>query len=139
MGVLPRNGNSFRFAPIKKSVESESNEALPEHFDARERWPECLSLLDSIKDQSNCGSCWVNRNYCNLQYKHQVVGILVQTLGQNPYISVFFMDLLILQRHIFFMGSYFTFLDTKYVYIQCIIIYSPSFFRTSKNKLNNLL
>lgn len=81
MGVLPRDFNSLRFAPIKKSVEDESNEALPENFDARERWPECSSLLSSIKDQSNCGSIllsvqlsWkvtplrISRDYCiNLQ------------------------------------------------------------------------
>ncbi|XP_060833407.1 cathepsin B-like cysteine proteinase 4 [Rhopalosiphum padi] len=58
MGVLPRNGNAYRFAPIKTSAEGDSNEALPENFDARKRWPECSSLLSSIKDQSNCGSCW---------------------------------------------------------------------------------
>jgi len=69
MGVIPRNGNSFRFAPIKKSVEEDANEALPESFDARERWPECSSLLDSIKDQSNCGSCWVSKIYFDIKYK----------------------------------------------------------------------
>jgi len=58
MGVLPRNGNAYRFAPIKTNAEGDSNEAVPENFDARERWPECSSLLGSIKDQSNCGSCW---------------------------------------------------------------------------------
>lgn len=68
MGVLPRDGNSFRFAPIKKSEGGESNEALPENFDARERWPECSSLLNSIKDQSNCGSCWVSIIYYVYKY-----------------------------------------------------------------------
>ncbi|XP_025422255.1 cathepsin B-like [Sipha flava] len=57
MGVLPRNDNAFRFAPMKETM-NDANGDLPERFDARERWPECASLLDAIKDQSNCGSCW---------------------------------------------------------------------------------
>lgn len=58
-GVLPRNEYASRLAPVKESADG-VNEALPERFDARERWPECSSLLDAIKDQSNCGSCWVS-------------------------------------------------------------------------------
>lgn len=60
MGVFPRNDNSYRLAPIKESVVDDINEALPADFDARGRWPKCLSLLGSVKDQSNCGSCWVS-------------------------------------------------------------------------------
>ncbi|CAL2043921.1 unnamed protein product [Caenorhabditis brenneri] len=32
-------------------------ETIPEHFDAREQWPNCVSI-DNIRDQSDCGSCW---------------------------------------------------------------------------------
>jgi hypothetical protein len=34
------------------------NIAIPKHFDAREKWPECESLR-VIVDQGACGSCWV--------------------------------------------------------------------------------
>ncbi|RCN52253.1 papain family cysteine protease, partial [Ancylostoma caninum] len=30
---------------------------LPERFDAREKWPKCVSLK-YVRDQSGCGSCW---------------------------------------------------------------------------------
>jgi len=62
MGVWPRNGYASRLAPVKEVADEDggANEALAETFDARERWPECSSLLDAIKDQSNCGSCWVS-------------------------------------------------------------------------------
>lgn len=73
MGTLPRNQNAFKFAPIKHR-ESASDEnvnditvELPEKFDARERWPECRSVIASIKDQSNCGSCWVTISGCSLR------------------------------------------------------------------------
>ncbi|KAI5651914.1 papain family cysteine protease domain-containing protein [Phthorimaea operculella] len=32
-------------------------ESLPEHFDSREKWPQCSSL-NEIRDQGSCGSCW---------------------------------------------------------------------------------
>ncbi|CAJ0929411.1 unnamed protein product, partial [Mesorhabditis belari] len=31
--------------------------SAPKFFDARERWPKCPSI-GTIRDQSNCGSCW---------------------------------------------------------------------------------
>ncbi|CAJ0596279.1 unnamed protein product [Cylicocyclus nassatus] len=40
-----------------KRVKFESDEELPERFDARERWPRCKSIT-YIRDQSKCGSCW---------------------------------------------------------------------------------
>jgi len=30
---------------------------LPEHFDSREQWPECIH---PIRDQGHCGSCWAH-------------------------------------------------------------------------------
>lgn len=30
---------------------------IPNHFDAREEWPECPNI-GNIRDQANCGSCW---------------------------------------------------------------------------------
>lgn len=31
---------------------------LPTHFDARQKWPKCASLIGGGRDQGNCGSCW---------------------------------------------------------------------------------
>ncbi|CAD5229842.1 unnamed protein product [Bursaphelenchus xylophilus] len=31
---------------------------IPENFDAAENWPECADVINNIRDQSNCGSCW---------------------------------------------------------------------------------
>ncbi|CAJ0594778.1 unnamed protein product [Cylicocyclus nassatus] len=33
------------------------NENLPESFDAREKWPQCVSIK-TIRHQAQCGSCW---------------------------------------------------------------------------------
>lgn len=61
MGVLPRDSNTFKLAPIKE-FKNDANDFLPENFDSRKKWPECFSLLNSVKDQSNCGSCWVSQS-----------------------------------------------------------------------------
>lgn len=79
MGVLPRNDNAFRFAPLKEVV-NDANGDLPERFDARERWPECSSLLDTIKDQSNCGSCWVSIS-CTAQYSRTICNDAISYLS----------------------------------------------------------
>lgn len=33
---------------------------LPAEFDARTNWPECESVINHVRDQSNCGSCWAH-------------------------------------------------------------------------------
>jgi len=33
---------------------------LPANFDAREHWADCASTINTIHDQSNCGSCWAH-------------------------------------------------------------------------------
>lgn len=33
---------------------------FPENFDARTNWPECNSVINHVRDQSNCGSCWAH-------------------------------------------------------------------------------
>merc|ERR1712151_3994 len=32
----------------------------PDSFDARTQWPECESVINHVRDQSNCGSCWAH-------------------------------------------------------------------------------
>jgi cathepsin B len=34
--------------------------ALPENFDAREHWPRCFEVINHVRDQANCGSCWAH-------------------------------------------------------------------------------
>lgn len=34
--------------------------SLPENFDARTEWPECESVINHVRDQANCGSCWAH-------------------------------------------------------------------------------
>lgn len=36
-----------------------SNVALPTSFDAAQAWPKCAVMINDIRDQSNCGCCWV--------------------------------------------------------------------------------
>lgn len=31
---------------------------IPESFQAAEHWPECADLINTARDQSNCGCCW---------------------------------------------------------------------------------
>ena len=33
---------------------------VPDSFDAREQWPECESVINHVRDQANCGSCWAH-------------------------------------------------------------------------------
>lgn len=41
------------------NIDTDSEGAkLPEQFDPRERWPECAEVIQDIRDQSRCGSCW---------------------------------------------------------------------------------
>ena len=31
---------------------------LPESFDVRDKWPQCKKVIEDIRDQGDCGSCW---------------------------------------------------------------------------------
>lgn len=31
---------------------------IPETFDSADNWPQCASVINDIRDQSNCGCCW---------------------------------------------------------------------------------
>lgn len=39
----------------KKKIEYISDKDVPENFDSREQWPDCVQ---PIRDQGSCGSCW---------------------------------------------------------------------------------
>ncbi|CAI6364133.1 unnamed protein product [Macrosiphum euphorbiae] len=56
MGVLPLNKLSEKDILLTYDV-SIDLESLPESYDVTQTWSECKSVV-SIRDQSNCGSCW---------------------------------------------------------------------------------
>lgn len=41
-------------APVKNR---HTRDEIPEHFDAREHWPQC-TIISKISDQGDCGCCW---------------------------------------------------------------------------------
>ena len=36
------------------------NDDLPVNFDSRTNWPDCEPVINHVRDQSNCGSCWAH-------------------------------------------------------------------------------
>lgn len=57
MGVLPLNKLQEQDILLTNEL-SIKQETLPNSYDVTLKWPECKSIV-SIRDQSNCGSCWV--------------------------------------------------------------------------------
>ncbi|CAJ0594799.1 unnamed protein product [Cylicocyclus nassatus] len=53
------------------------NENLPESFDAREKWPQCVSIK-TIRDQADCGSCWAVSAASAMSDR-----LCIQTMGQD--------------------------------------------------------
>jgi len=43
------------FTPMTSEIVNVNDEELPESFDARTQWPDCVH---AIRDQGHCGSCW---------------------------------------------------------------------------------
>jgi len=41
-------------------INETANVDLPVNFDARTAWPACESVINHVRDQSNCGSCWAH-------------------------------------------------------------------------------
>eukprot|EP00929_Paragymnodinium_shiwhaense_P051021 TRINITY_DN25678_c0_g1_i1.p1 TRINITY_DN25678_c0_g1~~TRINITY_DN25678_c0_g1_i1.p1 ORF type:complete len:523 (-),score=112.43 TRINITY_DN25678_c0_g1_i1:69-1637(-) len=35
-----------------------TNESVPENFDSRGNWPQCRSVMEHVRNQGKCGSCW---------------------------------------------------------------------------------
>lgn len=65
MGVIPWNKLSEKDILLTYDV-SIDLESLPESYDVTQTWSECKSVV-SIRDQSNCGSCWV-RGFITFYY-----------------------------------------------------------------------
>lgn len=49
---------------IETKIHKIGRTLIPESFDARKQWPSCEDVIDNIRDQGNCGSCWVSTNNC---------------------------------------------------------------------------
>ena len=45
--------------PVKQTNEIFSD-SIAESFDARTAWPECETVINHVRDQANCGSCWAH-------------------------------------------------------------------------------
>lgn len=57
MGVLPKNKLNQNLTYLENELDI-NRISLPENYDVQLKWSECASVI-SIRDQSNCGSCWV--------------------------------------------------------------------------------
>ena len=53
-GVIP-NPNNWQLKELRHDL---SGVKVPDSFDARDQWTNCPTLKE-IRDQGNCGSCWV--------------------------------------------------------------------------------
>lgn len=43
---------------VKRIVSQDQVAALPDTFDARQKWPACNGVIGNIRNQAQCGSCW---------------------------------------------------------------------------------
>jgi len=55
---LPPLGISSDSVSHKRDNVQISAEAIPSSFDARDKWPSCKSIIDTVPNQGDCGSCW---------------------------------------------------------------------------------
>jgi len=55
---LPPMGLPSKFLARKRSNATRDIRDIPSSFDAREKWTNCKWLINTIKDQDACGSCW---------------------------------------------------------------------------------
>lgn len=51
---------AWRIRSEPREVEDNFVGDLPKEFNAAEKWPQCASVINHIRDQSNCGSCWAH-------------------------------------------------------------------------------
>lgn len=57
---------------------------LPDSFDAREKWPSCKTIGD-IRDQADCGSCWVRHVYTGINFINVATGIIVALFRERSH------------------------------------------------------
>lgn len=57
MGVDMKKSLAYMKKHLKEKEYGELT-ALPDNFDARVQWPNCPTIKE-VRDQGNCGSCWV--------------------------------------------------------------------------------
>lgn len=55
-GTVMQGEENYLELPAKEfAVQAQD---LPNEFDSRMQWPQCSSVINHIRDQSDCGSCW---------------------------------------------------------------------------------
>ena len=75
----------WNFAP---SVKHSDND-LPENFDSREKWPECIH---PIRDQGHCGSCWAHAASEVLSDRFCIAGKVDVVLSPQDMVSCDYLD-----------------------------------------------
>eukprot|EP00095_Tigriopus_kingsejongensis_P004826 snap_masked-scaffold1088_size63410-processed-gene-0.5 protein:Tk04826 transcript:snap_masked-scaffold1088_size63410-processed-gene-0.5-mRNA-1 annotation:"cathepsin b precursor" len=55
LGVHPMHQQFL--PPVREVNLLLSDEAIPDEFDPRQKWPQCTTIKE-IRDQGSCGSCW---------------------------------------------------------------------------------
>jgi cathepsin B len=56
LGVKASSAAAVRALPVYNSSVRSSD--LPAAFDSASNWPQCATVINDIRDQSNCGCCW---------------------------------------------------------------------------------